>query len=311
MRLTPAQLDQSTISKAEFRVERPQLQVTEKLAIRKLFQSLNVLCRSGEELAKTPLFLDQLASLGRSAGGNAPLPSAPSVALVEDVRARVGSDQLAGIRDNHEIFTSNVAEWTHTKQLIDTRLPAWSTVERYAKHAQGLANADELLTQLEVVRSQRLLLQPTDPVSPIRDGLASILRQALHEAVAAHTMAFNNGIAELERSPIWSRIALHDRSAILENVGLVPHVSLSVSTDELLLASLDSKTLSSFHSDIEAVPGRVQRAMAEAATLLNPTARPIAVERAALATEADVDAWLQRQRKTLVAAMKDGPVLVS
>jgi hypothetical protein len=38
---------------------------------------------------------------------------------------------------------------------------------------------------------------------------------------------------------------------------------------------------------------------------------PVAMERSTLATEAEVEAWLERQKKGLLAAIKDGPVLVS
>ena len=57
--LAPGQLDQNKISKAEFRVEKITLTVTDKLAIRKVFQALDVSCKAGEELAKAPAFLEQ------------------------------------------------------------------------------------------------------------------------------------------------------------------------------------------------------------------------------------------------------------
>jgi hypothetical protein len=50
--LAPGQVDQGKISKAEFRVEKVTLTVTETLAIRKVFQALGVSCKAGEELAK-------------------------------------------------------------------------------------------------------------------------------------------------------------------------------------------------------------------------------------------------------------------
>lgn len=42
-----------------------------------------------------------------------------------------------------------------------------------------------------------------------------------------------------------------------------------------------------------------------------PKVRSISIERSTLATADDVDAWVERQKKTLVEAIKDGPVLVS
>jgi hypothetical protein len=309
--LTPGQLDQNKISKAEFRVEKITLSVTEKLAIRKVFQTLGVSCKAGEELTKAPIFLDQLAALGRATGGDAPLPAPASVTDIEDIRARVGNDQLAGIRDSAASFEKRIAEWTNTKKLVDGRLPVWSLVERLAKHAQGLTAAEDLLKQVAAVRAQRLLLEATDPVAPLRSGLADALRKALLDAHGAYETEFVKGMSSLKTSSQWSRLSEADRSSILASVGLTAAAQLSVPSDEALASALEAKSLSSRHAEADAVPGRVQKAMEKAAKLLEPKVRAVTIERSTLTTEVDVDAWLDRQKKALVAAIKDGPVLVS
>jgi len=309
--LAPGQLDQNKISKAEFRVEKITLTVTEKLAIRKVFQALGVGCKAGEELAKAPVFLEQLAALGRATGGDAPLPAPASVTDIEDIRARVGNDQLAGIRDNAATFEKRITDWTAIKKLVDARVPTWTLVERLARHAQGLASAEDLLKQVEAVRALRLLLEPTDPVAPLRSGLADALRKALLEAHGAYETEFGKGVASLEGSSLWPKLSAADRASILTSVGLTPAVALAVSTDEALVSALDAKSLSSRRAEADAVPGRVQKALEQAAKLLEPKVRAISIERSTLTTEADVDAWLERQKKSLVAAIKDGPVLVS
>jgi hypothetical protein len=309
--LAPGLLDQNKISKAEFRVEKVTLSVTEKITIRKVFQTLGLNCKSGEELTKAPIFLEQFAALGRATGGDAPLPVPASVADIEEIRARVGNDQLAGIRDNAQSFEKRIAEWMSTKKLVDARLPTWTLVERIAKHAQGLATAEDLLSQVDAVRAQRLLLEPTDPVAPLRSGLVNALRKALFETDSAYRMEFSKGLASLESSSLWPKLSGTDRSSILKYVGLLAADELSVPSDEALASALDAKSLGSRRAEADAVPGRVQKALELAAKLLEPKVRPIAIERSTLTTEADVDAWLDRQKKALVAAIKDGPVLVS
>lgn len=309
--LAPGQLDQNKISKAEFRVEKITLTVTEKLAIRKVFQALGVACKAGEELAKAPVFLEQLAALGRATGGDAPLPAPASVTDIEDIRARVGNDQLAGIRDNAQTFEKRITDWTATRKLVDTRKPVWDLVQRLAKHAQGLASAADLLTQVGAVHAQRLLLAPTDPVAPLRSGLADLLRKALLETHAAYETELGKGLTALKASSVWQRLADAERLEIFASVGLTPAVALSVSTDDALVGALDAKSLSSRRAEADAIPGRVQKALEQAAKLLEPKVRAISIERSTLTTEAEVDAWLERQKKSLVAAIKDGPVLVS
>jgi hypothetical protein len=309
--LAAGQLDQNKISKAEFRVEKVTLTVTERLAIRKVFQALGVNCRAGEELSRAPEFLEKLAALGRATGGDAPLPAAPSVAYVENLRAKVGNDQLAGIRDNAADLEKRILEWTKAKALVDTRAPTWDVVERLAKHAQSIVAASGALRQVEAVRTQRLLLEPTDPVSPLRSALADTLRRAVLDSQLALDAAYAKGIASLEANSLWPRLAATDRATILAAVGLSPIVSLDMSTDVALLAALDTRSISARNAETDAVPGRVQKALERAAQVLEPKVRSISMERSTLATSAEVEAWIERQRKTLVEAIKAGPVLVS
>jgi hypothetical protein len=309
--LAPGQLDQNKISKAEFRVEKVTLTVTERLGIRKVFQALGVNCKAGEEPAKAPEFLDRLAALGRATGGDAPLPAAPSVVDVEDLRAKVGNDQLAAIRDKAADFEKRIAEWTKTKALVDARRPTWDIVERLAKHALSTAAASEALKHVEAVRVQRLLLEATDPVSPLRSTLADALRKAALDAHSALEAAYAKGIASLETSSPWPRLTDADRSSILASVDLLPVAPLELSTDIALLSALDARSISARNAETDAVPGRVQKALEKAARLLEPKVRSISIERSTLTTTTDVNEWLERQRKTLVEAIKDGPVLVS
>jgi hypothetical protein len=95
------------------------------------------------------------------------------------------------------------------------------------------------------------------------------------------------------------------------NVGLTPPAAVDASSDVALLSALDGKSLSARQSDADTVPGRVQRALEQAARLLEPKVRPLSIERATLSTDDDVQQWIDRQQKTLLAAIKDGPVLVN
>lgn len=309
--LAPGHIDQGKISKAEFRLEKVTLTVTERLAIRKVFQMLGVNCKAGEELAKAPEFLDKLAALALATGGDTPLTVRPSIADIEDLSAKVGNDQLAGIRDKAIDFEKRIGEWIKIKSLVDARVPTWEITERLAKHAQALTSAVDALKQVEAVRTQRLLLEATDPVSPLRSTLADLLRKAVLDAHVTLESAYLQGIASLNGSSFWQRLTDVDHTDILAAVDLAPIAPLEISTDAALLSALDTRSIAARNAEIDAVPGRVQKALEKAARLLEPKVRSISVERSTLATTADVEAWVERQKKILVDAIKNGPVLVS
>ena len=131
------------------------------------------------------------------------------------------------------------------------------------------------------------------------------------DAHAALEAAYEMGIASLEASSLWPRLTEADRNTILATVDLSPVAPLELSSDGVLLSALDARSISARNADTDAVPGRVQKALEKAARLLEPKVRSISIERSTLATPADVDAWVDRQRRPLVEAIKYGPVLVN
>ncbi len=304
------QLDQNKIAKAEFRVERATLTMTERLKIRSLFKELSITCKSGEEAAKAAEFVNALSLLAASAGGHPPLPAAPATIAIEDLGKLAGSEQLVAIKDKEADLRKWIADWKRASDLANQRRPVWETVERMARHAAHLPAAAEAIEQVEGIRRDRLLLQPTDPVSPIRTKLAEILRQSVSEAQSAHEKAYSEGLAVLSANETWARVAESDRRRIMSEAGLAEPAKDDVSADTLLLAALDARPLSGRWAEADAVPGRVQKALELAARLLEPKVQTVTLERATLKTEADVQQWLERQQKRMLEALKQGPVLV-
>lgn len=304
------QLDQNKISKAEFRVEHSTLSVQDRLTVRKLITRL-VACKNGEEGAKAPEFLAALVALGKSAGGNAPLPAAPSTAGIEDLQHLVGNDQLAGLRDQAAALEKFIEDWTATKGLVDKRLPAWELVQRMVKHARGLPAAAEPVAQAQAIVDGRLLLEPMDPVAPLRGALAGALRTAVTDAEEAVRKTCSEGLKNLAGNDLWSKVPAADQESILRTVGLVTPAVPALGSDDALLTHLERRSLAVIQSERDAMAGRVGRALEMAAKLLEPKVQPVPIERATLHSPAEVDAWLERQRKRLLEAVGAGPVLIS
>ncbi len=308
--LAGGQLDQGKISKAELRVERIALGVKDRIALRKLFLAIGLSCKPGEELSRAPEFVARLLDLAAKAGGEPPLPPPPATADVQDLSQLVGNEQLAALRGRAQDLERRIGEWRRTKDLIEARRPVWALTERLAKHAREVEGAAGKLAEVEALRAGRLLLAPTDPVAPLRSALAGALRAALIAAHGTLDAAYRAGLASLDESSVWRRLDAVDRGAILAASGLAAPVPPDVSTDEALLAELDARSLSAREADADAVQGRVQRGLEQAAKRLEPTVRTLAIERATLRSAEEVRAWIERQESLLLDAIKSGPVLV-
>ncbi|QCO03445.1 BREX system P-loop protein BrxC [Azospirillum argentinense] len=307
--IPPGQLDQNKITKTDFRREGVTLSMGDRLVLRKLFLQVGVVAR-GDELAKAPEFLAELARRAEKAGGGAPLPAPPSLAEVDDLRRMVGNEQLAALRAKVEELGRCIERWSAAGALAEQRLPSWRLAERMARHAEALPSASGLCAQAEAIRDQRLLLEPTDPVTPVRAGLANVLREAVNTAHAELAGAHAAGMAELDGNDLWRQLPEAERAAILATVELSAPAAPDVSSDEALLGGLDARPLSTMRAEADAIPGRIRKAVEMAARALEPQVRTLHLERATLRSQAEVDAWVERARATLVAAVNDGPVLV-
>lgn len=310
MPVAPGQLDQNKIQKAELRIERATLSVSDRLTIRRLYTLSGMSCKAGEELSKAPEFLNGLASLAAAAGGPAPLPERPGSAEIEDLQKLAGNEQLAAIRNKAASLETRIGEWKRAKELAEQRRPVWTIAERLARHAVALSAAADAIAQVDAIRDGRLLLAATDPVAPVRAALADALRQAVNEAHAAHEQAYSSALAELRSNETWSRLSPSDQADILAQVDLSAPVKGDVSSDEALLASLDARPLSARQAEADAVRGRFARALEMAAKLLEPKVRTVRLERATLRSEEEVRQWLDRQERVLMESVKQGPVLV-
>jgi hypothetical protein len=164
---------------------------------------------------------------------------------------------------------------------------------------------------MTAIREQRLLLEPVDPVAPLRQQLAKLLREAVSGANAAYQHAYASAVVCLGANDIWNGLPLADRTAIHRDVGLSEPTEADISTDEHLLAALDRRNLAALRAECDAIPARVTQAIERAARVLEPKVQAVALERATLRSEPELDAWLTRQRETIAARLKNGPVLLS
>jgi len=115
----------------------------------------------------------------------------------------------------------------------------------------------------------------------------------------------------LDDNDVWKQVPAADQEAIKAAVGLNPPTKPEVGTDEALANHLELRSLESAQAEIDAIPGRVARAIEQAAKLLLPKVQTISLERATLRDAAEVEAWIERQKKTLLEAVANGPVLVN
>src|SRR5690606_26919335 len=111
-------------------------------------------------------------------------------------------------------------------------------------------------------------------------------------------------------SDLWKKLKSGDQESILRSVGLVAPGKPDVSSDSALVSHLNAHPLSATRTEIDAVPGRLQQVIEQAAKLLEPKVQPVSLERATLRSAEEVEAWLERTKAQLLEAVQHGPILV-
>lgn len=309
-----AELDQTAITTTEFRPEKIRLTAAQRTAIRGLYRKADLQAKSGEEVARAAEFIGKLREVASQAGGSAPLPAAPLPPWLDELGRLTGNEQLLGMYEARDEIGSAVADWKERGQRANERSPQWEMATALSRHAADhLDIANEVEAELDAIHAQRSLLDDTDHVSPCVAKLANALRASLTKLHGELAQAVEAETSRLADDATWARLDTEAQTDILRQVGLSAPTSLSLPNDEALTRALNHRSLSAWESEIDAVPHRATKALAEAAARLppdEPTATSVSVRRGTLEDEAAVRAWLDEHERKLMDAVKDGPVIV-
>lgn len=311
MTLSQGQLDQAKISVADFRAETSTINARDKIKLRRLFQTAAVDCKPNEETAKAPVFLARLTELADRAGGEPPMPARAGTGHLDTLRGYAGVEQLSEILKQHDMLAQQAKDWGKLTELAAKRKPAWETLSALLKHANAVAEADELRAQAEAVKSERRLLDTSDPVPDIRKAAADALRTAVTTAHSKYKRTYNEQMAALTASANWKKLKDAQRKAILVDEGIDELPALSVGSEADLIRTLEQTALPAWKTKTDALPQQFIRAAMAAAKLLEPKAQQVHLFSGTLKTEAEVKSWLASTEKNLLAKLKDGPLVIS
>lgn len=307
-----SQFDHNKISKTVFTKETKTISTQDRLKVRNTLAKLGVVSRSADDDApKAAEFLDKLVALGRKTGGEAPLPAPQSVTFIEDLQGLTGVEQLCKMVEKKADLDAAADTWVAIADLAEERGEEWTALEHLFRHAEKEPGAAAIHAEIEAVRTGRQLLDPTNPLPPIRARVADILRQRLKATHEDHCRTYEKEIGQLKASPVWAGLPSDEQDSILAGLGLRAPEDVDVSTDVTIAAALATQGIESRVNAAFAVPGQVARALAKAAEKTEPETRSCAIEKAVLRNEAEVRDWANRTQAHLIAEVQKGPVLVS
>ncbi len=311
MTLSQGQLDQAKISVTDFRAETATINAKDRIKLRKLFQTAGVDCKPNEETAKAPVFLARLIELADSIGGEPPMPVRPGTGYLDMLRGFGGVEQLVEILKAHDMLAEQTKNWGKLSELAGKRKPAWVMLNTLLKHADAMPGADELRKQADAVKSERRLLDTSDPVPDIRKAATDALRTAVTAAHGEYERSYNEQMVSFTTSDNWKKLTDVQRKQILSDEDIEELPVLSVGSEADLIRALDGIALPNWKTKIDALPQQFARAAMAAARLLEPKTQNVHLKSGTLKTEAEVKTWLMETEKALIERLQRGPLVIN
>ena len=299
-------LDQTKIKVATFNSVSVQFTAVQRIAVRKLLQEVGINCKSNEEIGALPGFVQTMVDLAKAAGGEPPLPAAPSTLHLQELATKSGNEQGVAVYEGRERLTAEAKAWKQQAQVARQRLPRWEALERLLGQAEGLPVHATVKPQAEAIRANRSLLDEPDAVTPLAAQVTEALRDALRQAHADYTAAWEQERQALEATDGWQQLTEVQREQVQIGCGLGRAAAPSLSTESEVLASLSRTSLPQWKDLTDALPQRFGRAREMVAKLLQPATVAVHLRPATLTSEPEVDAYLTDVRTEIMQHVSAG-----
>jgi hypothetical protein len=308
--LTAASLDRAKIGLCRFRAETVPLTPLERIGVRQLMQKAGLPCKPNEEPQQAPALVAELKRRAAAAGGEPPAPAAPPTAHLQALDGLAGNALVKKLAEAKDDLAADLEAWDRLARATAARLPAFRTLEALLTAAAPLPVAAEVAAQRDALRDGRALLTEPDPLPHLCERLTTALRAALVGAREAWRAVYDAELAGLVGTTAWARLPEDRRQGLLGKHGIASAPPLTVGTMDEVLRAAQARSPGQWALDQAGLPGRFAAARLEAIQLVAPRAQPVALPKATLHTEAEVQAWLEQARAAILARLADGPVVV-
>ncbi|NTW98606.1 MAG: BREX system P-loop protein BrxC [Geobacteraceae bacterium] len=306
-----AEVDQTKLRQATFRLESPVLTALQKLALRKLFQESGFpKITPGNETVDAIRFIEHAKAIAAKAGGEAPAPMAPTAPEITALESFSGNELLMQLHDQREQLLDKIKAWQETGEKIAKRLPAFLLTEKLIAQASGLPDKSAWSATITAIRANRSLLDDPDPVSNVITTVTNALRAALSHSCKTYGETFEAQKERIQNNPVWQKLSDQKQQALLASAGAVERTAPVTDTDEQLLNTLESSSLANWQSRTDALAAQFSKALANAIIEAEPKARRISLSTATIHDPAELEAWLHKSKIAIETALKDGPVIL-
>jgi hypothetical protein len=307
-------LDRSSVTQTKFRPENVTLSKVQTIKVRGLINALlpdGQNCGTGEEQSKLPLAITTAKQVAKSAGGEAPLPLAPSTNVLTNLEIYSGNDQLQQAFEGKDQILVQFTLWQEQADLAKVRTGQWHELKVAMAYCKVLAVYSMLEQQTESIIQNRSLLAEPNPISPLLQQAETALRDAVTAKLTEYEKEFNTCHRDLIDDSNWTKLDDGKKQALLEKRSLSCMPSINLSSGAAVYDALEATSFEQWSDRISALPGRFDAALKDAISALTPKVKYTRLNKPLIESEQDLQNWLQEIETQIRAELANGPVVPS
>ena len=303
-------INQAKIGIAVFKKEVHTLAASDKIKLRKIYLDAGISCKPGEEFLHSNTFLNKLKELAGIIGGDAPKPEPINIQFLKDIENLDGNERLVRLLEEQEDLKSKNTEWSKKADLVRKREPQWRLLSELANHSNGDTGMEQLKSEIEAIRDNRLLLQEPDPIQPKLTDLTEKLKGALNKLKESYISLYDLKMAELQANMYFGKLTPDQKHSILFKHQLLAKPEIKPLDSNALLNQLQKASLYSWDTKIAALPGQFQSAVDEAIVITAPKAATFSLPRTTINNQADIDVYITELKTELENLLKDSTSII-
>lgn len=303
---------QTRLGNVQLRREATVLKAAEKVQARQLLSNLEFPASNDELVAKAEQAVKSLIDRAKNVSGPAPLPDVTVPSSIQEILSNSGNDRVQALLAAKADLASFHDNLEQLEQRRKTRMPSLELARALAASSTALPTASAARDRLAALEATRDLLADADPVAPIVKDLADTLRDAIHAAAEALRDARVDTVTGFGEEATWSALTEVQRDELLVKHHLMTEPEPNLADAAAVLVAAQARPLEGWASELDAIPQRASRALAEAVQLARPAAKTatVTVSTASLSSPDDVERYVGDLRTKLLDALNGNDVVV-
>jgi hypothetical protein len=299
------------INQATFKKEVHILGAKDKIAIRKLFQDAGITCPPNHEIFPySNDYLDKLKTLASQVSGDAPRPEPINIDFIKDIENKEGNERLLEVLQQKDSLQNKFSDWSAKAKLVSQREPQWTLLVDLMNHAPENAEMEQLKTQVDAIRDNRLLLQEPDLIQPILTAVTDKLLTILNKRKEQYNGIYDLRMGDLQANAYFKKLTPEQKHGILAKHQLLVKPEIKALDSHSLLNQLNKASLYTWDTKIAALPGQFQSALEDAVLLSAPQAKTYSLPRKTITSQAEIDSYVAELKAELENLLKESSSII-